>query len=149
MRSERSLTRFGGTASAPVFVGVPSRSRSSSRTSGRSREAAPVRRRSRPEANSNSSATHCSNLSFLSGKAFGYSVSHYLHSRQRRLNVNARSACPSKSAVHQGVFGVYPEDVRPPLSLRAAPLAADKTVPVRARGDLWHNPPRAFCDGAG
>jgi hypothetical protein len=42
------------------------------------------------------------NLSFLSQKAFGSSVSHYLHLRQRRLNVNAKSACPSEAALHQG-----------------------------------------------
>src|SRR6266446_9793435 len=128
VRADRIGKSVGAENTFPA-VGAPSRSRSSSLTSGRSREAAPVRRKSTPEANSNSSATHCSNLSFLPGKAFGSSVSHYLHSRQRRLNVSARSACPSESAVHQVVSGAFPADARPPLLLRAAPLAADKTVP--------------------
>src|SRR6202022_717932 len=104
MRSERSSTRSGGTPSAPVFVGAPSHSRSSSLTSGRSREAAPVRRRSRPEANSNSSATHCSNLSFLSRKAFGSSVSHYLHWRRRGLEVSEQRDSPAD--VSLGPFAV-------------------------------------------
>jgi hypothetical protein len=93
MRSGRSSIRCGNIASAPVFVAAPSRSRSSSLTSSRSREAAPVRCRSGPGANSNSSATHCLNLSFLWRKAFGSSVSHYLHWWRRRLNVSASSAC--------------------------------------------------------
>jgi hypothetical protein len=38
-----------------------------------------------------SGATRCSNLSFLSRKAFGSSVSHYLHSWRRRLGVSANS----------------------------------------------------------
>src|SRR5271170_2934927 len=90
------IDKVWGTASAPVFVGGPLRSRSSLPTSGRSREAAPARRKSRPAANSKSSATHCSNLSFPSRKASASSVSHYLHSRQRRLNPSARSSSPSR-----------------------------------------------------
>jgi hypothetical protein len=39
------------------------------------------------------------------------SVSHYLHSRQRRLNVSARSACPSKSAMLQHRRRTRPEHV--------------------------------------
>ena len=62
-------------------------------TSGRSREAAPARCRSAPEANSNNSATRCSNLSFLWREAFGSSVSHYRHLRRRRLKVSTNSAC--------------------------------------------------------
>src|SRR5215471_17090952 len=92
MRCERSSTRFGGTAKAPKFAAAPSRSRSNSLTSSRSREAAPVRCRSGHEANSNSSATHCSNLFFPSPEAFGCWASPCLHS-QKRLNVSPNSAC--------------------------------------------------------
>ena len=45
----RLSTRSGSIAKAPGFAAAPSRSRSSSPTSGRSRAAAPVRRRSGPE----------------------------------------------------------------------------------------------------
>ena len=89
---EITSTRFGNIASAPGLAGVPSHSKSSLLTSDKSREAAPVRRRSGRAANSNSSATHCSNLSFLSREAFGSSVSHYLHSRRRRLNMNIETS---------------------------------------------------------
>ena len=84
----------GATARAPVFAAAQSRSRSSSPTSSRSREAAPVRRRSGREANSNSSATRCSNLSFLSRKVFGSWVSPCLHSGRKRLNASPNSPCP-------------------------------------------------------
>ena len=93
MRFERSSTRCGATARAPVFAAAQSRSRSSSPTSSRSREAAPVRCRSGREANSNSSATRCSNLFFLSRKAFGSWASPCLHSRRKRLNASPNSAC--------------------------------------------------------
>ena len=83
MRFERSSTRCGGIARVPVFAAAPSRSRSSSPTSSRSREAAPVRCRSGRAANSNSSATHCSNLSSLSREAFGSWASPCLRSDGR------------------------------------------------------------------
>ena len=82
MRCERSSARCGNTVRAPVFAAAQSRSRSSSPTSSRSPEAAPVRYRSGREANSNSSVTHCSNLCFLLRKAFGSWVSPCLHSRE-------------------------------------------------------------------
>ena len=71
MRFERSSTRYGAIARAPVFAAAQLRSRSNSPTSSRLREAAPVRCRSGRKANSKSSATPCSNLSFPSRKAFG------------------------------------------------------------------------------
>ena len=67
-RFKKSSTKSGVTARALGFAAARSHSRSSSPTSSRSREAAPVRCRSGREANSNSSATHCLNLSFLSRK---------------------------------------------------------------------------------
>jgi len=59
------------------------------------RAAAPVRCKSGREASSNSSATRCSNLSFLSPGAFGSSVSPCLHSRRNRPS-SRNSVCPSK-----------------------------------------------------
>jgi hypothetical protein len=56
-RFKKSSTKFGRTARARVFAAAQSHSRSSSRISSRSREAAPVRCRSGHEANSNNSAT--------------------------------------------------------------------------------------------
>ena len=98
MRFEKSSTKFGVTARALGFAAAQSHSRSSSPTSSRSREAAPVRCRSGREANSNSSATHCSNLSFLSREAFGSWASPCLHSR-KRLNASPNSACPFRLVV--------------------------------------------------
>jgi DNA polymerase IV len=60
------IDKVGVTAMARVFVAAQLHSRSSSPTSNRSRAAAPVRCRSGHAANSNNSATHCSNRSFLS-----------------------------------------------------------------------------------
>ncbi len=82
------------TAMAPESVLGQSPSRSSSPTSSRSREAAPVRCRSRPEANSSSSAMHCSNLSFRSRRAFGSWVSRCLHSGRRRPKLSKKPPCP-------------------------------------------------------
>ena len=75
MRFGKLSTRSGRTARAPAFAAAPSHSRSSSPTFSRSRAAAPVRCRSGREANSNSSATRCSNRCFLSER---YSAARYL-----------------------------------------------------------------------
>jgi len=86
------VDKVWGYCEGSEFAAAPSRSRSNSLTSSRSREAAPVRCRSGHEANSNSSATHCSNLFFPSPEAFGCWASPCLHS-QKRLNVSPNSAC--------------------------------------------------------
>jgi hypothetical protein len=88
-----SLTRSGSIASAPGLAAAPSRSRSSSRTFGRSRAAAPARRRSGPAAaNSKISATRCSSRSFLSPGVFGSWASRCLRSRHRSPEVSGKSA---------------------------------------------------------
>jgi DNA polymerase-4 len=88
MRFERSSTRFGDIARAPVLAAAQSRSRSNSLISGRSRGAAPVRCRSEREVNSNSLATPFSSLSSPSRKGFGFWVSPCLRSRWRKLNAS-------------------------------------------------------------
>ena len=60
-------------------------------TSGRLREAAPVRCRLQRAANLNSSATRCSSRCFPSPKVFGFSVSRCLRSGQNTPNVSAPS----------------------------------------------------------
>jgi hypothetical protein len=94
--SEKSSTRCGNAARAPVLADAQLRSRSNSPTSGRSREAARVRFRYGREANSNSSATPCSNHFFLRREAFGSWVSRCLRSRWKSLNASPNSAYPVK-----------------------------------------------------
>ena len=70
------VDKYGATARAPAFAAALLRSRSSSPTFRSLRAAAPVRCKSGRGASSNSSATRCSNLSFLSLGAFGSSDLH-------------------------------------------------------------------------
>ena len=98
--SKRSSTKSGDIASVPVRVGVPSPSRSSLLTSGKSPAAAPAGRRSRPAPNLKRLAAHCSNLSFLLQKAFGSWVCHYPHSGQRMLDPNATPSSPCRQVTY-------------------------------------------------
>src|SRR3954447_22469205 len=90
---EKLSTKYGGTARVPVFADAPSHSRSSSRISGRSLEAAPVRCRLARKASSSSSATNCFHLSSLSRRAFGSLVSQCLRLPRRRPRLIGNSAC--------------------------------------------------------
>jgi hypothetical protein len=139
MRFERSSIRCGGNARALELAAAPSRSRSNSLISGRSREAAPVRCRSEREANSNSLAMPFSNLSFPSPKAFASSVSRCLRSRWKRLNASPNSGCPLRlgptlSPCHQkSMRWIARMTRRVPLRLARACPTGKQRAPVGVR----------------
>lgn len=99
-------------------------------------KAALSRGRSGPEASSNGSATHCSNLSVLSREAFGFWVSPYRRWRRSKPSTSASSACPSR--LWPGAAG---EHLSMPREQQSSQPSAGRTSSVtRLNWRFWSYP---------
>ena len=95
----RLSTRFGDIAKGPAFAAAPSRSRSSSRISGRSRAAAPARCRSATRGELEELGNELLAPIFPSPEAFGSSASRFRHLLRKGPNRIASSVCCSRTAL--------------------------------------------------